>query len=73
MIAMAVNKVVYGTTVLVDLTSDTVTPDTLVKGVTAHGADGEPITGSMNVSTIYSGSSEPTNDLGVDGDIYLLL
>ena len=44
---MAVNKVVYGTTVLVDLTGDSVTPDKLAKGETAHDAAGEPITGTM--------------------------
>lgn len=32
------NKVIYGTTVLVDLTADTVTKDTLKKGATAHDA-----------------------------------
>ena len=37
---MAINKVVYGSTVLVDLTDDTVTPSTLLEGYTAHGADG---------------------------------
>lgn len=45
--AMAVNKVVYGTTVLVDLTEDTVTADKLLKGTTAHNAAGEPVTGYM--------------------------
>lgn len=44
---MAVNKVVYGTTVLVDLTTDTVTADTLKEGVTAHNSAGELITGTM--------------------------
>ena len=44
---MAVNKVVYGTTVLVDLTGDSVTPDKLAKGETAHDAAGEPITGTI--------------------------
>lgn len=47
MIDMAVNKVIYGTTVLVDLTSDSVAPETLAKGVTAHNAKGEQITGTM--------------------------
>ena len=37
---MAVNKVVYGTTVLVDLTADRVSPATLLRGVTAHDAAG---------------------------------
>ena len=48
---MAVNKVVYGTTVLVDLTSDTVTADTLKKGSTAHNSAGELITGTMPTAT----------------------
>lgn len=56
MSAMAVNKVVYGTTVLVDLTKDTVTADKLLKGATAHDATGEPITGTMEAGS--SGSSD---------------
>lgn len=44
--AMGVNKVIYGTTVLVDLTEDTVTPETLVEGATAHGKDGGAIIGT---------------------------
>lgn len=55
---MAVNKVVYGTTVLVDLTKDTVTPDKLLKGATAHGASGEQITGTMEPG---SGGSSDNN------------
>ena len=43
---MAVNKVVYGTETLIDLTSDTVTPDKLLIGITAHDQSGEPITGT---------------------------
>ena len=70
---MAVNKVVYGTTVLVDLTEDTVTPDKLLKGATAHNASGEPITGTLVVQTYYYGSGEPSADLGVDGDIYFVM
>ena len=56
--AMAGNKVVYGTTVLVDLTKDTVTPDKLLKGATAHDASGEPITGTMEAG---SGGSSDNN------------
>ena len=52
---MAVNKVVYGTTVLVDLTGDTVTADKLLKGATAHDASGEPITGTMPNNGSVSG------------------
>ena len=43
---MAISKVVYGGRTLIDLTSDTITKDKLLTGVTAHGKDGEPITGS---------------------------
>ncbi len=42
---MNVNKVAYGGRTLIDLTSDTVTPQTLVRGATAHAADGSIITG----------------------------
>lgn len=42
---MAVSKVVYGGKTLIDLTGDTVTGDKLLKGATAHGKDGEVITG----------------------------
>lgn len=44
---MAVNKVIYGTTVLVDLTADTVTAATLMQGYTAHAADGSTIVGNV--------------------------
>lgn len=43
---MGVSKVVYGSTVLVDLTGDTVTAADLTLGRTAHGSDGELITGT---------------------------
>lgn len=53
---MGANKIVMNTpngeNVLIDLTGDSVTPADLVEGVTAHGADGEPITG--NVETVES-------------------
>ena len=43
---MAISKVVYGGQTLIDLTADTITEDKLLKGVTAHGANGEIITGT---------------------------
>lgn len=45
---MAVSKVVYGGNTLIDLTTDTVKKDKLLKGYTAHGADGEPIAGTCD-------------------------
>lgn len=44
---MAINKVEYGGRVIIDLTSDTVTPETLAVGVTAHDKSGAVITGTM--------------------------
>ena len=42
---MSINKVVYGGKTLIDLTGDTMTADKLLKGITAHGKDGEAVTG----------------------------
>lgn len=44
---MAVNKVIFDGKTLIDLTEDTVTPDTLAEGVTAHDASGAQIIGIM--------------------------
>lgn len=38
---------------LIDLTSDTVTPETLAEGTTAHDASGEQITGTMPTNDDY--------------------
>lgn len=46
-----VSKVIYGGEVLIDLTSDDVTPDKLLSGTKAHGADGEEITGTCDYDT----------------------
>lgn len=51
---MAVNKVIYGGTTLVDLTGDTVTAADLADGVKATGADGNPIVGLLPKVTIDS-------------------
>lgn len=54
---MAYNKVVYGNKTLIDLTADTVSPDKLEKGLTAHDKTGEIITGT---STKDSDTSDAT-------------
>lgn len=43
---MGVSKVIYGGSTLIDLTADTVKPDKILKSYTAHGANGEPMTGT---------------------------
>ena len=40
------NKIIYGGKTLLDLTADTVTPDKLAKGITAHDKSGATITGT---------------------------
>lgn len=54
---MAINKVIYGSNTLIDLTPDSVTPETLQQGITAHDKSGEIITGT---STKDSDTSDAT-------------
>ena len=44
-----INKVIYGTSTLIDLSNDTVTPECLFKGLVAHMADGSITTGTAEV------------------------
>lgn len=68
---MAVNKVVYSGSTLIDLTADTVTAATLANGVTATDRSGTQITGTLQFITYYTGTSDPSSSTGSDGDIYL--
>lgn len=55
---MANSKVVLKDgTVLIDLSGDTVEADKLLKGYTAHGADGEPVEGSCAFDVDSSGAT----------------
>ena len=45
-----INKIIYGTSTLIDLTSDTVTPEKMYKGIVAHMADGSTTTGTAEVT-----------------------
>lgn len=54
---MAINKVVFGGQTLIDLTGDTITPDKLAEGITAHDKSGVAITGT---STLDSDTSDAT-------------
>ena len=49
---MPINKVVYGNTTLLDLTSDTITVSDVVSGVTFHLRDG-----SIGTGTIANGNN----------------
>lgn len=68
--AMAINKVVYGTTVLVDLTADTVSANDLLTGVTAHDKSGNSIMGTVVTQVYRIGSGLPDDSVGKDGDLY---
>lgn len=59
---MAVNKVEINGQVAIDLTQDTVTPETLKKGVTAHSASGEKITGTAEEDLSLGMSSVAVGD-----------
>lgn len=68
---MGVNKIVYGGVTKLDISNDTVTPETLLLGYTAHNNSGTQINGTVSFSTIYTGTTDPSSSLGVNGDIYL--
>lgn len=59
---MAVNKVNYGDSTLIDLTGDTVTEETLAEGVKAHDASGTQITGKMKASGGITVETIPVKD-----------
>ena len=59
---MAVNKVAVNGAVQLDLTEDTVTPETLLKGATAHNAAGELITGTYEPMAVTQYTGTLTSD-----------
>lgn len=63
---MAISKVVYGTTTLVDLTSDTVDAAHLAKGYTAHDAAGNPVVGTLGEQQIRKNLLKGTSDSFTD-------
>ena len=72
---MGDSKIIFGNETLMDLTSDTVEASKLLSGTTAHGADGEPITGTctydMDTSEMDATASEilATKKAGVNGNV----
>lgn len=67
---MGVSKVEFGGDTLIDLTEDSVTPETLAEGETAHNAAGEEITGTLKVqdeivTTTGTGSFYKANVKGI--------
>lgn len=66
---MGVSKVIYGNSTLIDISGDTVTANSLLKNVTAHKADGTPITGNAGAyvdgTTLYIPGTQGTVVNGV--------
>lgn len=52
-----INKVVYNGSTLIDLTSDTITPDKILSGYTAHDKSGAAITGTSTFDSDTSGDT----------------
>lgn len=47
---MAVNQVIFGNQIVIDITDSTVNPNTLLAGYKAYGANGEQVTGNVELS-----------------------
>lgn len=68
---MANNKIVYYGETLIDLTADTVTPETLTEGITAHNKSGELITGTNKKDCDTSDATAAVSEILVDKTAYV--
>ena len=60
---MAINKVIYGGQTLIDLTTDTVTKEKLLKGITAHDKSGETIEGTCTFDSDTSDATASADEI----------
>lgn len=65
-----VNKVIYGNDVLIDLTADTITPETLAQGIVAHDKSGEVITGTSTKDSDTSDATAAVSEILVGKTAY---
>lgn len=68
---MAISKVVYGGTTLIDLTADTVKKEHLLEGYIAHGADGEKITGECTYDSDTQDATAADSEILIDKVAYV--
>lgn len=66
---MGNSKVIFGNETLIDLTGDTVTPDTLLAGTTAHNRSGEQIVGTATVPEELDDLTDVTITSPAAGDL----
>lgn len=72
---MAINKVIYGSDTLIDLTGDTVAPNKVLAGTTFHGANGSSATGSLVTRPVIDTTiSDYADDLAdaSNGDLLII-
>lgn len=67
---MGNSKIIFGNEVLMDLTSDTVVASKLLTGYTAHGADGEAITGTCDFDADTSDATATAAEILVTKTAY---
>lgn len=65
-----VSKVIYDGQVLMDLTADTVTPDKLAQGVTAHDKAGNPISGTSTFDVDSTDATAAVSEILVGKTAY---
>lgn len=63
---MGVNKVVYGDATVMDISDTTATASDMAEGVTAYGADGEKMTGTMVTTKSYDALEDKPSINGVE-------
>lgn len=70
---MGKSKIVYGDETLIDLTGDSVSPQTMLAGATAHDAAGEAIEGAVVVAPIDDAPTEGSGNAVSSGGVYAAL
>lgn len=65
-----INKIIYGDKTLIDLTGDTISPENLDQGITAHDKSGKPIVGTSTKDSDTSDATVTVAEMLVDKTAY---